>query len=89
MTKAGTRLETDVNAKDPFTKSWRWTTAKSVCIIENPKKECTLIIKGGVNKAVFQDQKVTFKINDALLDEFIPAEANVFAGIHGHPAADG
>ena len=43
-------IETDVNAKDPFHKSWRWTTAKSVCIIENPKKECTLIIKGGVNK---------------------------------------
>jgi hypothetical protein len=69
-------IETDVNAKDPFEKSWRWTTAKSVCIIENPKKECTLIIKGGVNKTVFQDQKLIFKINDALLDEFIPDEAN-------------
>jgi len=65
-------IETDVNAKDPFAKSWRWTTAKSVCIIENPKKECTLIIKGGVNKGAFQDQKLTFKINDAVLDEFIP-----------------
>jgi len=69
-------IETDVNAKDPFGKSWRWTTAKAVCIIENPKKECTLMIKGGVNKGVFQDQKLTFKINDALLDEFIPAEDN-------------
>jgi hypothetical protein len=69
-------IETDVNAKDPFSKSWRWTTAKSVCIIENPKKECTLLIKGGVNKAVYQDQKLTFKINDALLDEFVPAEDN-------------
>jgi hypothetical protein len=69
-------IETNVNAKDQFDKSWRWTTAKSVCIIENPKKECTLIIKGGVNKTAFQDQKLTFKINDALLDEFIPDEAN-------------
>ncbi len=69
-------IETDVNAKDPFSKSWRWTTAKSVCIIENPKKECTLLIKGGVNKSVYQDQKLTFKINDALLDEFVPAEDN-------------
>jgi hypothetical protein len=69
-------IETNVNAKDPFAKSWRWTTAKSVCIIENPKKECTLIVKGGVNKTVFQDQKLTFKINDAILDEFIPAEAD-------------
>lgn len=69
-------IETDVNAKDPFAKSWRWTTAKSVCIIENPKKESTLIIKGGVNKTAFQDQKMIFKINDAVLDEFVPAEDN-------------
>jgi hypothetical protein len=67
-------LETDVNAKDSFHRSWRWTMAKSVCIIENPKKECTLIIKGGVNKTIFLDQKVTLKINDSLLDEFIPEE---------------
>lgn len=65
-------LETDANAKDSFHRSWRWTMAKSVCIIENPKKECTLIVKGGVNKSVFPDQKVTLKINDALLEEFIP-----------------
>jgi hypothetical protein len=65
-------IETDVNAKDSFAKSWRWTTAKAVCIIENPKKECTLIVKGGVNKTVFQDQKLAFKVNGALLDEFIP-----------------
>jgi hypothetical protein len=67
-------IETDVNATEPFQKSWRWTTAKSVCIIENPKKECTLIIKGGVNKGAFPDQKLTFTINDTLLDEFIPEE---------------
>lgn len=69
-------IETDINAVEQFSKSWRWTTAKSVCIIENPQKESTLIIKGGVNKTVFQDQKVTFRINDILLDEFIPAEEN-------------
>jgi hypothetical protein len=68
-------LETDVNAKDSFHRSWRWTMAKSVCIIENPKKECTLIIKGGVSKTAFPDQKVTLKINDSLLEEFIPTEA--------------
>ncbi|TFG80036.1 MAG: hypothetical protein E4H23_03915 [Chrysiogenales bacterium] len=69
-------IETDINAVEQFSKSWRWTTAKSLCIIENPQKESTLIIKGGVNKTVFQDQKVTFRINDILLDEFIPAEEN-------------
>jgi hypothetical protein len=68
-------LETDVNAKDSFHRSWRWSMAKSVCIIENPKKECTLIVKGGVNKTAFPDQKITLKINDSLLDEFVPTEA--------------
>jgi len=68
-------LEIDVNAGDAFHRSWRWTMAKAVCIIENPKKECTLIIKGGVSKNAFPDQKVIFKINDALLEEFIPEEA--------------
>jgi hypothetical protein len=65
-------IETDIQAKEPFTNSWRWTTAKSVCIIENPKKEYTLIIKGGVNKTVLPDQKLTLKLNGAVLDEFIP-----------------
>lgn len=65
-------IETDVNAKDPFIRNWRWTTAKSTCIIENPKQTCTLLIKGGVPKAVYPDQKLTLKINDAILDEFIP-----------------
>lgn len=65
-------IETDVNAKEPFTKSWRWTTARSVCIIENPKKEYTLIVKGGVNKEILPDQKLTLKLNGAVLDEFIP-----------------
>lgn len=68
-------LETDVNAKDSFHRSWRWTMAKAVCIIENPKKECTLIIKGGVNKTALPDQKVTLKINDSLLEEFIPTDS--------------
>jgi hypothetical protein len=68
-------LEIDVNASDAFHRSWRWTMGKAVCIIENPKKDCTLIIKGGVSKNVFPDQKVIFRINDTLLEEFIPAEA--------------
>jgi hypothetical protein len=67
-------IETDINAKDPFLKSWRWTTAKSVCIMENPKKVSTLIIRGAVNKTALQDQKIILKINGNLLEEFIPAD---------------
>jgi hypothetical protein len=34
-----------------------------------------LIIRGGVDKSIFADQKVIFKINDKILEEFIPGTA--------------
>jgi len=67
-------LETDPQSSDPFSKNWRWTTARAVCVIENPKKEYTLMIRGGVDKGVAPDQKVIFKINDVPLDDFVPPE---------------
>lgn len=64
--------EEDRHIKDANERSWRWTKKQAVCIIENPKKECLLIIRGGVDKAKLLDQKVIFKINENLLEEFIP-----------------
>jgi len=55
-------------------KKWRWTSGQARCIIDNPHREGLLFIRGGVNKEVFTDQKVVFKINDQTLDEFIPEE---------------
>lgn len=66
------QVETDLNIKEPLEKTWRWTTKKAVCMIENPRKECLLIIDGRVDKTQFVDQKVIFKINEKILDEFIP-----------------
>jgi hypothetical protein len=68
-------VETDLKIDDPHWRKWRWTTKKAVCIIENPKKVSTLIIRGGVDKNKIQDQKITFKINNQVLDEFIPESA--------------
>jgi len=34
-----------------------------------------LIIRGGVNRDALQDQKVIFKINDLILDEFVAEES--------------
>ncbi len=67
-------LETDPQSNDPFSKNWRWTTARALCVIENPKKDFTLMIRGGVNKGFSPDQKVRLMINDTLLEEFVPAE---------------
>lgn len=52
--------------------SWRWTSKEAVCTMDNPKKETLLLIKGGVNKGVFQDQRVVIFINDKVIDDFIP-----------------
>lgn len=59
---------------DPDTslKRWRWTAKEAKCVIDNPHRDALLVIKGGVKKDVFRDQKVIFRINDSVLDEFIP-----------------
>ncbi|MCP5107767.1 MAG: hypothetical protein GY950_30545 [bacterium] len=64
--------ETDLKLKKKDERTWRWTAKKAVCIIENPKKECLLKIRGGVDKVKYEDQKVIFKINDKVLEEFVP-----------------
>jgi len=69
--------EMNLAFENPFQKVWRWTRKKAECIIENPKKKSVLIIKGGLNKAIYTDQKIIFKINDNLLDEFV-SENNFF-----------
>ena len=43
--------------------------------MQNPRKESLLIIIGGVDKAKIADQKVILKINDQVLEEFIPETA--------------
>jgi hypothetical protein len=58
-----------------YLKRWRWTAQEARCIIDNPKKDAFLMIRGGVNLEALDDQKVIFKINDWTLDEFIPEES--------------
>lgn len=70
--------ETNLKIKNPDERNWRWTSKKSVCIVENPKKECVLIIRGAIRKSMFKDQKVIIKINDQVLDEFVP-ETDIFS----------
>jgi hypothetical protein len=57
---------------DAHIKEWRWTAKEAVCIIDNPYRDALLVIKGGVNKEVYKDQKVIIKINDNVIEEFIP-----------------
>lgn len=65
-------LEIDPNA---FLKQWRWTAKEAVCVIDNPHRDATLVIRGGVNLEAVPGQKVIFMINDAVLDEFVPTES--------------
>lgn len=63
--------EIDPNA--PLRK-WRWTGPEARCIVDNPQRDALLVIRGGVNKDIISDQKIAVKINDLVLDEFIPDE---------------
>lgn len=57
-------------------KKWRWTAREARCIIDNPHRDALLVIRGGVNKEAVPEQTVIFKINDTVLDEFIPEESH-------------
>jgi len=64
--------ETDFNSKNPNIGEWRWTSRKAVCIIENPRKEAILKLKGRISENNFEGQKIRILINDILLEEFVP-----------------
>lgn len=59
-----------------FLKRWRWTSRKARCIIDNPHRDALMVLKGGVNQEALDDQKIIFKINDLIIDEFIPEESH-------------
>jgi hypothetical protein len=61
---------------EAFLKQWRWTKKEARCIIDNPHRDALLVIKGGINPDALEDQKIIFKINDLILDEFIPEESH-------------
>jgi hypothetical protein len=60
--------------QDTVLKQWRWTAKEARCIIDNPRRDARLIIKGEANIEAVKDQKIIFKINDLTLDEFVAQE---------------
>ena len=63
--------EQEVNPQSTL-KRWRWTAREARCLVDNPRRDALLIIHGALNTDAVKDQKVIFKINDTVLDEFIP-----------------
>lgn len=55
---------------------WRWTAKEARCIIDNPQRDALLVIRGGVNLEAVPGQKIMFKINDLMLDEFVAEESH-------------
>lgn len=56
-------------------KRWRWTAKEARCLVDNPHRDALLVIKGGVEKSILKNQKVIFRINDSILEEFIPGKS--------------
>lgn len=61
---------------EAYLKQWRWIGKEAKCLIDNPHRDALLVIRGGVNLEAIQDQKIMFKINDLMLDEFLATEGN-------------
>lgn len=55
-------------------KQWRWTAKEARCVVDNPRRDATLVIRGGLNLDLLKEQKVIIKVNDQVLDEFSPAD---------------
>ncbi len=51
-------------------KQWRWTSKEGRCIVDNPHRDGLLVIRGGLNTDAVKNQKVIFKVNGQVLDEF-------------------
>ncbi len=64
-----------MNPED-FLKRWRWTGKEARCFIYNPYRDAILFIRGGVSYKAAGGQKVIFRLNDKLLDEFVPEKRN-------------
>jgi hypothetical protein len=56
--------------KEAYLQQWRWTAKEAKCVIDNPKRDALLVIKGGIG---IKDQNISFKLNDLTLDEFVGA----------------
>lgn len=61
---------------DAYLQQWRWTEKEARCIIDNPNRDALLVIRGGVNRDAVENQKIIFKINDLILDEFVAEESH-------------
>jgi hypothetical protein len=61
---------------EAFLKQWRWMGKEAQCMIDNPHRDALLVIKGGVNLEALPGQKVMFKINNLMLDEFVPEDSS-------------
>lgn len=55
-----------------------WTKEAGTLIIENPYSDLEMHIKGNVMKHIHPDQKISIRIDDSLIDEFIPNEGEFY-----------
>lgn len=64
----------EIDRNNPL-RQWRWTSREARCVIDNPRRDALLVIKGGANITDVKDQKIIFKINGQPFDEFLPNES--------------
>lgn len=70
--------EINLEIAEPVWQRWQWTTARALRRFKNPGKESLFIMRGSVDKSIYDDQKITLKINDYILDDFIPPDSKFY-----------
>jgi MoaA/NifB/PqqE/SkfB family radical SAM enzyme len=75
-------VEENSDTQEPEWKTWRWMARRAICFVKNPFKPSTFIIRGRIHKKNFPDQKVSIKIGDRTLDEFVPPDEAFYKEYH-------
>jgi MoaA/NifB/PqqE/SkfB family radical SAM enzyme len=71
-------LEKDPSIQEAEWQSWRWMAKDATCLIDNPLKPSTLIMRGAFDKLKFPDQKVVIELENQPIDEFVLSEARFY-----------
>ncbi len=56
------------------TPAGRWTGASARCLIDNPKRDALLVLRGEADLESVPGQEITIRIDGTVLERFVPAE---------------
>lgn len=71
-------VETNTGIDDPEWRSWRWTSKRAACTLENRGRGALLMLRGSVDTSKHDEQTIVIRLGDYILDEFQPGTAKFY-----------